>query len=134
MKPVRVSRQRRMLASERLRLNTGQLRAVDQRGLDVAQAALVVAGKVQAQVIVIDRWKLEVRERTGRRDRGPHPDQLEVRRPPPDGEEQAVRSPREGVLELRNGASSRRAYSGVGRPITSNSSSRSWLGAIVLPY
>ena len=67
---------------------------MNQRRLDLGQGALVVAGQVQAQVVVIDRGQLNVGERARLRDRGVGAEQLgEVAVTPARGEQQPVGSP-----------------------------------------
>ena len=97
-KPVRVSRQRRML----LRSTDPARRAaaVDECQLDVCEPLLVVAGEVEAEVVVVEGRQLEVRELLRARDRrGDAEHLLEVVRPPADREQQPVRAPRIRPLE-----------------------------------
>ena len=96
-------------------VGAGQRRPVHERRLDIGEALFVVAGQVQAQVIVVDRGQLEVRQAPCAlgSDSGAQ-DALEVRGPQP-----AVNSSPSGLhgnarSSVRSEASSRRAPAGEG--------------------
>ena len=94
-------------------VRAGQRGTAHQRGLDRGQPRLVVAGEVQAQVIVVDHGQLEVRQRRRDRDRRGDVQRVrEIRLAPPGGEQQPGGRPGVGALEC---AQRRLEDAGAGR-------------------
>ena len=81
-------------------VGASQRRSVHEPGFDVGEAPFVVARQVQAEVVVVDRGQLELRQTLRPRDRGLDPQRsLEIPGGPTGGEQQPAGTPRKRALE-----------------------------------